>query len=334
MAQDAIMDSQDAIETAFWLSLTHLSDAYELNLSAADLEWAADYPLNIVLAHEKASEALAQRRSDLSLIIAESDELLPALTVCRTVSTSYTAYFFGLEDLWKRLQKKKVNSLWQLANALSLSALAYLRQVVGIEALWQPGEMRWAVESYIEMTRESEDEEQTGEKGENVAQEHQRALLEITRKGTSLDQLTSQKQHLTNFAAHYHALQAIRPTPKRRGGLGVKVHKQMLAVGDALLRLYRDYPSRNYADSFLLGAGLLEADYYISPDNRIGFVWHQDDWTAEILHQNLEMEFESGAEVIEPVSVHHFSDPLPAEGFADDFDERLFATLDTLHHLL
>jgi len=331
VAQDEMMNNQNAIETAFWLSLTNLSDAFGLDLCATDLEWGADFPLNIVLAHQKASEALARKRSDLSLMIAEDDELPPGLMVCRVVPTTYTAYFFGLDDLWKRLQKKKVSPLWQVANALSVSALAYLRQVVGIESIWQEGEMRWAVEAYIEMTREGEEDEPGTE---NTAEFHQKAFTKLIQKAVSFDSLVNDKSQLSGFATHYRSLLAVAPTSKRKGGLGVKTHTDMLAVAGALLRLYQDYPSRDYADSFKLGAGLLEDEFYIGPDSRIGFVWNQDDWTAEILHQNLEMEFNSGAEVIEPVSVHHFSEPLPASGFADDFDERLFAALDRLHHLL
>ena len=297
------------------------------------------------MAHQKASEILSEKQPGLTLAVADdhTGNLGPGLTVYQTIPTNFSAYLFGIEGLYNRLKAKKRTPAGGAANALVVSALAYLRQIVGIGGFWEYGELNHCIDCQIEMYAENEqdtqDEQESpsahqseGEVQENSAFYKEQFSLLVT-KGRIIGRLLGSKGELAQFAARYDALLALTPTTVRKDGIGVRAHKKMLAVSNLLLDLYRDYPTRHHYDSFTPYFQGNE-EYFIGPDSRIGFVWNETDWMSEAVMDNLNMEFNSEAGIAEPLVCHHFSQPLPDGKLDGDFEKRLFSALDQLYTLL
>ena len=302
---------QQGIEADFFMSATHLSALYGLDLDIYKLEWEHEYPFNIQYTYQLVSEKLEAIDKQTEVLILSDDTRKATLTTVQTFDTDFYSYFIPVKPLFLLQKAGADNGLTDLLT----SVYAYLLHVIGLPF---PSDLNSYVYYQCDMMVEYRSE-YTGREEREEYRAFKKVVKQSRRQSRIVHNRVKRNIHLKNFPKRFAAFQ-----PQSADEAEFKT------IVGSFLDLYTRFPDRSVWNSYFIGLITPEEEYRIHPDQFISFIWDFDDGIYDELVMNLDADFNGGGYVELPLTMQFFDQPQLTQTLDLDYEKILFSTLGQL----
>jgi len=273
------------------------------------------FPDNIRVAFECAEKQFRQIKPELTVLVMQTERHSACVTTVKEYDTGYNLYYIPVKPLLDFLKEKKKI---QVANIL-LSIFCWLKNIAKIPyykdddcRLYYRYEM---IAEWISEEREYEDDEYYFDQLSQLKAAYHFGDV-ASRKISHSYHIQSFENRLNNFC------------PRSEWEM------QLYELAQRAFNLYTKYPSGSLQNCFIEGLIEPSAEYRLSPDEYISFVWELDGTVTDSIIDSVNLDSQETTAGDYPLAIQLFDTPQSEEHLDLSFETALFDLVDDLIYVL